>query len=316
MARRKKGNPIHGWLVLDKPQDITSTTAVNKIKRLLNAQKAGHAGTLDPLATGILPIALGEATKTVPYLMDSEKEYSFTVSWGVETNTDDQEGEPTQTSQIRPKEQDIVELLPRFTGKIDQVPPKFSAIKLDGERAYKRARDNEDFALKPRQVNIKQLRCLTTQQEHSSFAITCGKGTYIRSLARDMGRILGCYGHISQLRRTRVGPFAEKHTVTLEKILEKAKNISHSAPNQNTDFVQDLEHTLHLLPAQAALDDIPAITVAKPQAQRLKQGQSALITGQNAPISEDLVYVLSEGKLIAIGKIEKGQVVPSRVFCI
>ncbi|MEM9357543.1 MAG: tRNA pseudouridine(55) synthase TruB, partial [Pseudomonadota bacterium] len=210
MARKKKGRPVHGWLVLDKPLNMTSTSAVARTKRMLSAQKAGHAGTLDPLATGILPLAFGEATKTVSYAMEGEKAYQFTVRWGAETETDDAEGRIIQKSEKRPSRNDIEACLDKFRGTIEQVPPKFSAIKLDGNRAYDLARDGEAVELQSREVEIKQLELLDTPDDETAvFAATCGKGTYVRSLARDFGRDLGCFGYVIALRRTRVGPFDE-----------------------------------------------------------------------------------------------------------
>ena len=210
MARKKKGRPVHGWLVLDKPLNMTSTSAVGRTKRLLSAQKAGHAGTLDPLATGILPLAFGEATKTVSYAMDGEKAYQFTVRWGGETETDDTEGEITQQSDKRPTREEIEACLENFRGTIEQVPPRFSAIKLDGNRAYDLARDGEKVELEAREVEIKQLELIEIVDDSTAvFSATCGKGTYVRALARDFGRELGCFGHVIALRRTKVGPFDE-----------------------------------------------------------------------------------------------------------
>ena len=215
LARRRKGNPVNGWIILDKPQGMTSTQAVSKVRRLLEAQKAGHAGTLDPLATGILPIALGEATKTVPHIVDAAKVYRFAVTWGQERNTDDAEGEVVATAETRPDRQEIEALLPRFTGRIRQKPPAFSAIKLEGERAYDLARAGEDVDIPEREVEIYHLRLLADEPgsspDRSWFEVECGKGTYVRALARDMGRALGCYGYISALRRTRVGQIGRAH---------------------------------------------------------------------------------------------------------
>jgi tRNA pseudouridine55 synthase len=219
MARRKKGTPIHGWLVLDKDLGLTSTHALAQVKRLFDAQKAGHAGTLDPLATGILPIAFGEATKTVSFAVDGEKAYRFTVRWGAETATDDTEGEVTATSDKRPAPADIEALLPRFTGEIMQVPPNYSAIKVDGNRAYDLARDGEQVVLEPRPVFIDALRMIEMPDaETSVFEAECGKGTYVRALARDFGRALGCRGHVIALRRMQVGPFHEDDAVTLAEL--------------------------------------------------------------------------------------------------
>src|SRR6476661_2784182 len=201
-APRKNRVDVHGWIVLDKPVGMTSTHAVAAVRRLFNAKKAGHAGTLDPLASGILPLAFGEATKTVPYVVDGEKAYSFTVKWGEETDTDDSEGRVTATSEIRPSEEAILAALPRFTGVIEQVPPKYSAIKIDGERAYDLARDGEVVELKSRPVEIYALTLTSRDEGSASFAAECGKGTYVRAIARDLGRKLGCLGHVTALRRT------------------------------------------------------------------------------------------------------------------
>src|SRR5690348_712167 len=207
---KRQKRDIHGWLVLDKPVGMTSTHAVSVIKHLFAARRAGHAGTLDPLASGCLPIALGEATKTVPFVFDGRKTYRFTIRWGEERDTDDAEGRVAATSAIRPDAAAIRAQLPRFTGTIEQVPPRFSAIKIDGERAYDLARDGEAVELKPRTVEIYRLELLETPDpDHAVLAAECGKGTYVRSLARDLGRALGALGHVSALRRDRVGPFGE-----------------------------------------------------------------------------------------------------------
>ena len=219
MARRKKGNPINGWIVLDKRQGMTSTQAVGAVRRLFSAQKAGHAGTLDPLATGILPIALGEATKTVSFAVEGAKAYRFTVRWGAQTNTDDSEGEVTRTSERRPTVEDIDDLLPRFTGLIQQTPPQFSAIKVDGNRAYDLAREGETVELASREIEIDALRLVDMPDADTSvFEAECGKGTYVRALARDFGIELGCFGHVIELRRTLVGAFDESVSVTLAEL--------------------------------------------------------------------------------------------------
>ncbi len=303
MARRKKGTPIHGWLILDKGLAITSTHALSHVKRLLDAQKAGHAGTLDPLATGILPIALGEATKTVSYAVDGEKAYRFTVRWGIETATDDAEGEATQTSDKRPTIADVEALLPRFTGEIMQVPPSFSAIKIEGNRAYDLARDGEQVVLEPRPVYIDTLRIVETiDADTTVFEAECGKGTYVRALARDMGRMLGCYGHVIGLRRTQVGPFHEDDAVTLDELRQVAE--------------QDGPEALmrYLLPVEAALDDMPALTVSPADAATLNRGQSVLIRGRDAPILSGPMYAMCKGRIVALGEVDKGALKPTRVF--
>jgi tRNA pseudouridine55 synthase len=256
--RNKKGDPVNGWINLDKPLDLGSTQAVGKIRRLLNAQKVGHAGTLDPLATGILPIALGEATKTIPYMQDALKTYEFTVTWGAQTSTDDLEGEVIERSDNRPTSEEIEALLPDFTGDIEQTPPQFSAIKIDGERAYDIARSGDTADIKPRQVYIESLTLLGTDKDTAQFEMICGKGTYVRSLARDMGQKLGCFGHVSLLRRTAVGAFTTKTSISLAKLEE----MSDSAARMEA-----------LLPLEASLDDIPAIDLKMDETAKLRSGQ-------------------------------------------
>ncbi|MDQ8700814.1 tRNA pseudouridine(55) synthase TruB [Hyphomicrobium sp. LHD-15] len=301
MARRKKGNPVHGWLVLDKPFEMTSTRAVGILKRLFFAQKVGHAGTLDPLATGILPIAFGEATKTVSFAVDGEKVYRFAVRWGAETATDDAEGDITATGESRPTVADIEALLPQFTGEIMQVPPQFSAIKVDGERAYALARDGEEVVLDARPVVIDELRLIDVPNVDTAiFEARCGKGTYVRAIARDMGRALGCRGHVIELRRTRVGPFAEEESVSLEEIEEAA------------EAGEDLASFLR--PVEMALGEILEINVSASDAADLAQGRSILIRGRDAPVLGGAAYAISKGQIIALGEIEKGALHPTRVF--
>ena len=301
MARRKKGNPVHGWLVLDKPLEMTSTRAVGILKRLFFAQKVGHAGTLDPLATGILPIAFGEATKTVPFAVEGEKVYRFTVRWGAETATDDAEGDVVATGEGRPTVADIEALLPQFTGEILQVPPKFSAVKIDGERAYALARDGEDVVLDPRPVVIDELRLVDVPDGDTAlFEARCGKGTYVRAIARDMGRALGCRGHVIALRRTRVGPFSEENAVGLDEIEDAVE-----AGEDLTTFLQ---------PVEMALGEVLEINVSPSDAADLAQGRSILIRGRDAPILGGAAYAMSKGRIIALGEIEKGALHPTRVF--
>lgn len=304
MARPKKGNPIHGWLVLDKPVGMTSTQAVAIIKRLYDAQKAGHAGTLDPLATGILPIALGEATKTCSFAVEGEKAYRFTVRWGAETNTDDAEGEVVKTSDQRPSPADIEAILSRFTGEISQVPPTFSAIKINGERAYDLARDGESPSLEPRSVFIEELRIVEHPDESTTvFEAICGKGTYVRALARDMGRALGCYGHVTELRRTQVGPFDEEVAVPLDELQEASRL------DAAMDFLK-----VKLLPVEAVLEDLQRINLSAADASRVRRGQCVLIRGRDAPILSGPAYAMSKGQLIALGELAKGEFRPTRVF--
>jgi len=211
MARRRKGNPIHGWLILDKPSGIGSTPLVGKAKWALQAQKCGHAGTLDPLATGVLALAFGEATKTVQYVMDGDKSYRFTVRWGIATNTDDAEGEATDTSDIRPTREQIEAAIPQFIGEIQQIPPAYSAIKINGERSYALARKGETPELSARPIRMDALALIKQPDaDHAIFEMTCGKGGYVRAIGRDLGHSLGCLGHITQLRRTRTGPFTDR----------------------------------------------------------------------------------------------------------
>ncbi len=259
MARRKKGNKVDGWINLDKPLGLSSTQAMAKVRWLLNAQKAGHAGTLDPLATGILPIALGEATKTISYIQDGLKTYSFTVTWGEQRDTDDGEGDVTARSENRPSRDQIEALLPRYTGVILQTPPQFSAIKIDGQRAYDLARSGEDVEIEEREVFIESLNLLAVSDKEADFLMVCGKGTYVRSLARDMGLDLGCFGYISALKREQVGPFTLETAISLDK-LEKL--------DDSARLIGSV-----LLPLETALDDIPALAVREDEAARLRNGQ-------------------------------------------
>jgi tRNA pseudouridine55 synthase len=303
MARRK-GIPVNGWLVLDKPTGITSTHVLNKIKRIFNAEKAGHAGTLDPLATGVLPIAFGEATKTIPYVVDSAQEYRFTVRWGVETATDDAEGETVKSSDLRPSREAIEAELPKFRGEVMQTPPRFSAIKIDGERAYDLARDGEVFEIAARAVKIMRLEIVDMSSADTTiFEAECGKGTYVRAIARDLGRLLACGGHVSELRRLRVGPFRDTNAISLETLNE----LSNSA-----DAREALERVL--LPVETALDGIPALAVGGQDVGQLKRGKSVIVRGRDAPIHQGLVYVTSRGKLVALGEVEGGEFRPLRVF--
>lgn len=300
MARRKKGNPVHGWVVLDKPIDMTSTQAVGAVRRLFEAQKAGHAGTLDPLATGILPIALGEATKTVPFAVDGEKAYRFTVRFGAETDTDDAEGQVVRTSELLPTLEDIENVLADFTGEISQVPPAFSAIKVDGNRAYDLARAGEKVELNARFIMVEDLR-LVDMPDASTVVLEaeCGKGTYVRALARDIGRTLGSAAHVISLRRTRVGPFDIEMSVQLPALREAAE-------------AGEIDQLLH--PVEAALGDIPGLSVGPNDAMNLSRGQSVLVRGRDAPIMNGAAYAHFKGKILALGELEKGAFRPTRVF--
>ena len=302
MARRK-GLPVHGWLIFDKPQGMNSTKAVTKVRRLYEAEKAGHAGTLDPLATGVLPIALGEATKTVPFAVEGIKEYLFTIRFGAETDTDDAEGKAVARSDHRPSRAEIEAALPAFTGEIEQVPPRYSALRVDGARAYDLAREAEDFALAPRTVSVERLTLVEhPDPDHCLLEARCGKGTYVRALARDLGRKLGTCGHVETLRRTRVGDFGEARAVTLERLEALAESGGHDA------LLGALE------PVEAPLGELPALALSGPDADRLRRGQAVLLRGRDAPIVEGTVYAISRGKLVALGEVEKGEFRPRRVF--
>ena len=312
MARRgkKKGRPISGWLILDKPVGMGSTEAVSKVKWLFQADKAGHAGTLDPLASGMLPIALGEATKTVPYVQDGAKVYRFTVAWGEERSTDDLEGPVTKSSDQRPSEADIRAIMPKYTGVIMQTPPQFSAIKIAGERAYDLAREGETVDIPAREVEIGRLDLIEHSGERSMFEIECGKGTYVRSLARDMGRDLGCYGHISELRRTGVDPFTADDFVTLPD-LEAVSPMTAGEDRQDASFdaLDDF-----LIDTVAALECLPQVAVSDDAATKIRLGNPVIVRGRDAPIDAEEACVTARGKLVAIGAIEHGMFKPRRVF--
>ncbi|WP_292506883.1 tRNA pseudouridine(55) synthase TruB [Methylobacterium sp.] len=294
---RPKKRDVSGWVILDKGVGMTSTHAVAVVKRAFNAKKAGHAGTLDPLASGILPIALGEATKTVPFVMDGRKAYRFTVSWGIETDTDDAEGRPVATSDERPTREAVETALPNFVGSIEQVPPRYSAIKIAGERAYDLARDGEIVELVARSVQIDLLAVVEHSPDRTVIEAECGKGTYVRALARDLGRMLGCYGHVSALRRTRVGPFTEADSCTVA-ALEAA------GPDGNGP---------HLHSVETALDAIPSVPVSRDMALRLMRGQPVILRGRDAPM-EGKAFATCGGILVAVGDVERGELVPHRVF--
>ena len=258
MARKKKGEPVSGWINLDKPAGLTSTQAIGRIRRILNPQKIGHAGTLDPMATGILPIAMGEATKTIPFIQDAPKTDSFTAAWGEQRDTDDAEGQVVKTSPKRPEKKEILDILPDFTGTVRQIPPAFSAVKIDGQRAYDLARSGVNPDVKPRSVYIESLELTASRPDEADFRMICGKGTYVRSLVRDMAIKLGTCGHVKNLRREAVGPLTLNNAISLD-LLEQM------------DYVAALNEAL--LPLQAVLDDIPALPVKQEEAARLKSGQ-------------------------------------------
>lgn len=304
--RRQKGRPVSGWLILDKSFDLGSTEAVSKAKRLFDAQKAGHAGTLDPLATGVLPIAFGEATKTVPYIMDSEKRYRFTARWGASTATDDAEGEVIATSPKRPTRAEIESVLPRFTGAIEQAPPRYSAVKIAGERAYDLAREGEAVELEARTVQIHDLRLVDMPDaDHAVFDATTGKGAYVRALVRDMAKELGGEGHVVALRRLSVGPFRAEDGVTLA-ALEAA------APETRDGLLRPLD---------AALSGLPQASIGGPEADKIRRGQAAVITpatakGVRAGEAGIIPAVLAalHGEAIAICELDGLKLKPIRVF--
>ncbi len=299
MARKRKGNPVHGWLILDKPSGIGSTPLVGKTRWALNAQKCGHAGTLDPLATGVLAMALGEATKTVPYVMDGDKSYRFTVRWGAATNTDDSEGEITQRSDRRPTRAGIEAVLPSFTGTIQQIPPAYSAIKINGERSYALARKGETPELSARPIRMDKLALVEQPDEDTAvFEMTCGKGGYVRAIGRDLGLALGCYGHVTQLRRTRTGPFTLKDAISLE-VLEKMRHTHGS--------------NARILSVATGLDGIPALAMTEAQANRLTNGQAVPVAVSGHEYGQT-AWASLDGVPVAIGRIKAGLLHPERVL--
>ena len=304
--RKPKGQPLHGWIAVDKPSGMTAATVVAKVKRALDAQKAGHGGTLDPLATGILPICLGEATKTVNFAMDSAKTYEFWVIWGVATDTDDSDGAPVATSAVRPTSESIRAALPAFTGVIQQIPPDYSAIKVAGRRAYDMARNKEVLELAARPVHVHSFVLVAApDSDRAQFRVDCGKGTYIRALVRDLGRALGTVGHISALRRTRCGVFAENRAISLENL----EALGHKAAASE-----------YLLPVGTVLDDIPALALTEGEARRMTLGQSIALwpVVKRTPMAglEDgsSVQALCGDKLIAVAEVGNGMVRPVRVM--
>ena len=312
MPRKRKGNPVHGWVNFDKPLGMSSTQAVGKVRWLFQAQKAGHAGTLDPLATGILPIALGEATKTVPFMMDAAKGYDFTITWGENTASWDAEGEVTQTSDVRPARAAIEAALPQFIGDISQVPPKYSAIKVDGKRAYALMRGKDAgstvFELKPRPVRVDSLTLNDCDAHSARFSLACGKGTYVRSLARDIAGVLGACGHVTVLRRTKVGPFALDREETPSFTLEALEESCHRGGVLEA-----------LCPVSTALDDIPVLAVSELEAIELKHGRAiALPSGftDRSPIDKygGLTLAKSGGVEIALLRASGPLLTPKRVF--
>ena len=299
MGRKRKGRPISGWLIVDKPAGMTSTAVVNKVRWALGAQKAGHAGTLDPDATGVLAVALGEATKTVPYVTDALKAYLFTVRLGVATNTDDAEGEVIATSDLRPSDDEIKAALGAFVGDIQQVPPKFSAVKIDGQRAYKLARDGEDVDLAARPLWVDEL-VLTDRPDpdHVTLEMVCGKGGYVRSIARDLGAALGCYGHVRELRRVWSGPFEADGAVTFDMIEKLA-----GQPELDT----------HLRPLEDGLIDLPRVSCPEMSVTRLRNGNPASVIASGVEYG-DTVWAAYQDRAIAVGTYRGGELHPIRVF--
>lgn len=307
MGRRKKGDVVDGWVCLDKPYEMGSTEAVTRVRRLFNAQKAGHAGTLDPLASGVLPIALGEATKTVPFMMEAQKVYRFTIHWGISTDSLDREGEIVARSDVRPPVEAVTAALPRFVGEIDQVPPQFSAIRVDGQRAYDLAREGAEFELQSRRVTIHEAAVTDVPDaDHVEITMRTGKGVYVRSLARDLATMLGAEGHVSALRREQVGPFRAENAVTL-------------------DFLADLAHKgaalEGLLPVSTALDDIPELAVTEQDALSLRQGRPIVLLPRQVETLKDrlqggsrTVSVFEGGTLVALCSLRAGRLEPDRVF--
>ncbi len=306
MPGKAKGDPVNGWVVIDKPLGMTSTQVVGRVRRVLRPRKLGHGGTLDPLATGLLPIAMGEATKTVSYVMEGRKSYRFTLRWGQATATDDAEGAVIEESSARPDEAAVRAVLPDFTGEIEQVPPLYSAIKVDGRRAYVLARAQEDFELKPRRVRVDEITLQAQpDRDHAVFEVHCGKGTYMRSLARDLGRAAGSLAHITDLRRLTVGPFTEADAISLESL----ESMGHSPAA--------LEQ---VLPVETALDDIPALVLSETEANRLRCGQAvSMVARANRDRIRDLhngaiVFTTSGGKAVALARYEAGDIHPVRVL--
>ncbi|MBU2999225.1 tRNA pseudouridine(55) synthase TruB [Roseovarius nubinhibens] len=300
MGRKRKGRDISGWLVVDKPAGITSTAVVNKVRWALAASKAGHAGTLDPEATGVLAVALGEATKTVPYITDALKAYRFVVRLGQATNTDDAEGEIIAESDARPDDAAIKEALMPFVGDIMQVPPKFSAVKIDGQRAYKLARDGEDVEIAARPLWVEELTLVDRPDaDHVELEMVCGKGGYVRSIARDLGAALGCYGHVSWLRRTWSGPFDVAQGISLAEVDRLAKDPALDA---------------HLLPLEIGLDDLPELRATAEGAARLRNGNPGMVMAANDVEYGDECWASHEGRAVAVGVYKAGELHPSRVF--
>lgn len=299
MGRKRKGRDISGWVVVDKPAGISSNAVVNKLRWAMDAKKAGHAGTLDPEATGVLAVALGEATKTVPYITDALKAYIFTVRLGQATNTDDAEGEIIKESDIRPDDDAIKEALLPFIGETMQIPPRFSAVKIDGERAYKLARSDEEFEIAARPLWVEELLLIDRPNaDHVTLEMTCGKGGYVRAIARDLGEALGCYGHVRDLRRIWSGPFDAEDGISMETIVELAKTG---------------ELDTHLLPLEIGLNDLPEVKLTPEGAVRLRNGNPGMVLAANVEYGDEC-WASFDGKPVAVGRYKAGEIHPSRVF--
>lgn len=299
MARRKKGRDISGWIIVDKPSGPTSTTVVNKVRWAFDAKKAGHAGTLDPDATGVLAIALGEATKTIPYITDAMKAYSFVVRLGAATNTDDAEGEVISESDTRPSEDEIREALKPLTGDIMQVPPQFSAVKIDGERAYKRARAGEEMEIAERPLFVEELNFVKrVDDDHVELEMVCGKGGYVRAIARDLGAALGCFGHVLWLRRVWSGPFEVEEAVSFD-LFEK--------------LARSPELDQYLLPLEIGLQDLPELTCGPEAATKLHNGNPGMVVTSSVEYGDE-AWASHQGKAVAVGVYKSGELHPSRVF--
>ena len=299
MQKRSTKRRVDGWLIVDKPAGMTSTSVVNKVKWALDAKKAGHAGTLDPEATGILAVALGEATKTVPYISDALKAYEFTVRLGQATNTDDTEGEVIAESDSRPTDAEIIAALTEFEGDIRQVPPQFSAVKVDGQRAYKLAREGEDLDLAARDLWVEELKFVARPDpDHVILEMTCGKGGYVRSIARDLGAMLGCYGHVESLRRIWSGPFELSDCITVAEIDALAKT-------------SELE--ARLLPLQVGLDELPELRCRPEAVAKLRNGNPGMVVASDLQYGDE-AWVSCDGEPVAIGVYKAGELHPTRVF--
>lgn len=327
MGRKRKGDPVSGWIIVDKPTGIGSTPVVSQVRRFFNAQKAGHGGTLDPFASGVLPVALGEATKTMAHIVDGLKTYEFTVAWGTETDTLDIDGTTVATSPVRPERSAIEAVLPDFIGTIEQVPPAYSALKVDGRRAYDLARSGEQPELASREVEVVELDLIDIPDaDHARFVMTCGKGTYVRAIGRDLAARLGTVAHLSRLRRTRVGPFRAENAVPLAELTQKSGGNAGNSPEVSISLeaLGENEHKAarqrYLLPLQAALDGIPAIALSEAEAMRLRNGQAVSLLRKldlervDGIGPGDVVLATSVDKALALVRFEKGALHPVRVF--